>query len=202
MGRGLRRGLVVLALSTVTALVVGVPLGLKLQRQLTLPVLLEAPHFTLTDARGLRFDSDKQLLGKVWVGNFIFTRCPSICPTFTAKMQRIQAASDSRVQLVSFTVDPEFDTPEVLAAYAQKHRADPLRWHFLTGTYAALTQVVVDGLKVPMDKVGGDLKSVGHGSRFVLVDGRGQVRGFYGFDDPDAVEAVVRDTQLLLKETP
>jgi protein SCO1 len=202
MGRGTRRALVVLTLSTVTAVVVGIPLGLKLQRQLTLPVLLEAPHFTLTDARGLRFSSDKQLLGKVWVGNFIFTRCPSICPTFTAKMQRIQAASDSRVQLVSFTVDPDFDTPEVLAAYAQKHRADPLRWHFLTGTYEALTQVVVDGLKVPMDKVGGDLKSVGHGSRFVLVDPRGQVRGFYGFDDPDAVESVVRDTQRLLEETP
>lgn len=198
----MRRGLVVLALATVTALVVGVPLGLKLQRQLTLPVLLAAPPFTLTDARGLRFDSDRKLLGKVWVGNFIFTRCPSICPTFTAKMQRIQAVSDPRVQLVSFTVDPEFDTPEVLATYAKKYRADPLRWHFLTGTYEALTQVVVDGLKVPMDKVGSDLKSVGHGSRFVLVDARGQVRGFYGFDDPDAVEAVVRDTQLLLKETP
>lgn len=202
MSPGLRRALVLLAASTGVVLAVGLPLRLALRREPALPVLLQTRPFALTDARGLPFDSEEQLKGKVWVANFIFTRCPSICPTFTAKMQRIQAASDPRVRLVSFSVDPEYDAPPVLAAYAQKHRADPLRWHFLTGSFEALTAVVVDNLKVPMDKVGGDLKSVGHGSRFVLVDGRGQVRGFYGFDDPDAVEAVVQDAQRLLKETP
>ena len=89
--------------------------------------------------------------------------------------------------------------PEKLLAYAQSHRVSPRMWSFLTGTREELKRVVVDGLKVHMDKSGDDddLMSIGHGSHFVLVDALGRIRGYYQFNDPGAIDAVLRDAGLL-----
>lgn len=167
-----------------------------------LPVLGQVPAFELTDARGQPFGS-AQLDGKVWVANFVFTRCPTICPAFTAKMGSIFKRSSQlgdEAQLVSFTVDPEFDTPEVLAEYAKNARAGA-RWHFLTGTREALTKVVVDGMMMPMEKgADGDLMSIGHGSYFVLVDRHRKIRGLYRFHDDEAVEQVLADLPRVAAE--
>jgi protein SCO1/2 len=161
-----------------------------------LPVLGTVPTFELTSQTGKAWSS-KSLDGRVWVANFVFTRCPTICPAFTAKMARIQKKTADEVSLVSFSVDPEFDTPAKLAEYATKYEATP-RWTFLTGERPAIEAVVVKGMMQPMVKGDGSLMSIGHGSYFVLIDGKQQIRGFYRFNDEDSVQQEVRDAAALV----
>src|SRR6266481_7297210 len=99
-----------------------------------LPVLGQIPGFELTDETGQPFDR-KALDGKVWVADFIFTTCTGPCPRMSSLMRQVQQASGAipGVQLVSFTVDPEHDTPAALALYAARYHAQSERWHFLTG---------------------------------------------------------------------
>ena len=166
-----------------------------------LPVLSSVPAFSFVDQSGAPLGS-AQLSGKIWVANFIFTRCPNICPKFTAKMGTLQDRSKEQLPeltLVSFTVDPENDTPEVLTAYGQKFRADFSRWHFLRGDRPELERVIRDGMLQPMDRGDGqDLNTVVHGSYFALIDEKLQVRGVYRFSEPGAVDDVIRDAKLLL----
>jgi protein SCO1 len=166
-----------------------------------LPVLSTVPAFAFVNQSGAAFDS-KSLEGSVWVANFIFTRCPNICPKFTAKMGSLQdksGASIPELKLVSFTVDPEHDTPEVLAAYGVKHKADFTRWTFARGERKELEKVVRDGMLQPMDPGDGvDLNSVVHGSYFALVDAQLRVRGVYRFSEPGSVDEVIRDAKVLL----
>lgn len=165
-----------------------------------LPVLSSVPGFDFTNQHGAPFGS-KSLEGQVWVANFIFTRCPTICPTFTAKMAAIQKHGPPGLQLVSMTVDPEYDTPERLLAYGAKYEATE-RWSFLTGERAALNTVIVEGMLQPMDAPldPSNLASLVHGSYFVLVDKHLKVRGFYQFNEPASVEQVQRDAATLLAE--
>ena len=108
------------------------------------------PAFTLTDQLG-RSVSNRDLLGAPWVANFVFTRCPTVCPLLTAKFKALQAkVALPDVQYVSFSVDPQHDTPEVLAAYAEKYGADPAHWRFLTGPLADVERTIVKGFKVHM----------------------------------------------------
>lgn len=166
-----------------------------------LPVLSTVPAFSFVDQSGAAFSSDS-LKGQVWVANFIFTRCPNICPKFTAKMGTLQDRSAAQLPalgLVSFTVDPEHDTPEVLAAYGEKHHADFKRWRFLRGERPELERVIRNGMLQPMDQGDGkDLNTVVHGSYFALVDAQLQVRGVYRFSEPGSVDEVLRDAKLLL----
>jgi protein SCO1/2 len=167
-----------------------------------LPVLASIPAFRLTDQAGRPFGTT-ELEGKAWVASFIFTRCATICPAITAKMARIQDRTrnlGAAFHLVSFSVDPEFDTPERLAAYARAHRASPRLWSFLTGPDAEVKQAVVSGLKIAVGREKSDdgrLDGIFHGSHLVLVDQRGRVRRYYDSDDRDVVEQVVRDAGLL-----
>lgn len=180
-----------------------VPIARTVQIRLppALPVLAKVPAFHLTDQYGKPFDSDF-LRGKIWVANFIFTRCPTICPLFTDKMYKVQHRGrglGEAFHLVSFSVDPEFDTPQTLLEYAQHHKVSPRLWTFLTGTREQLTDIVANGLKVQMTKEGpdDDLMSIGHGGHFVLVDGKMQVRGYYDSSAPEAVDSILRDAGLL-----
>ncbi len=167
------------------------------------PVLATLPRFELTDQSGRPFGT-KDLQGRVWVASFIFTRCDTICPAITAKMARIQSRTrqlEPAFHLVSFSVDPEYDTPGRLAEYARLHRASPRIWTFLTGPDSAVKETVVNGLKMSMGKEKSDdgrFEGIFHGSHLVLVDGKGQVRGYYDSDDEKVVDRVVRDVGLLL----
>jgi protein SCO1/2 len=167
-----------------------------------LPVLSQVPPFDFVSQEGTPFSS-KSLEGQLWVANFIFTRCPNICPKFTAKMGSLQdktAGELGELKLVSFTVDPEHDTPEVLKAYGEKHRADFKRWTFVRGERSELEKVVREGMMQPMDPGDGkDLNTVVHGSYFALVDRQLRVRGVYRFTEPGAVEEVMRDAKVLLQ---
>src|SRR3954467_2164062 len=103
-----------------------------------LPVLATLPSFKLVDQDGKPF-TDEQLRGRPWVGCFVFTHCASACPMMFAKMASLQkAVGDADVKLVSFTVDPERDTPEVLKAKGAELGAEPGRWFLLTGEKDAI----------------------------------------------------------------
>ena len=167
------------------------------------PVLATLPPFRLTDQTGAPFGS-AELEGKVWVASFIFTRCTTVCPAITAEMARVQDRTrnlEPAFRLVSFSMDPSFDTPERLAAYARAHRASPRLWTFLTGPEEAVRDAVVKGLKETMGReapADGNAQGILHGTHLVLVDARGRVRGYYASDAPDAVDRVVRDAALLV----
>lgn len=145
----------------------------------------QVPAFSLLDQKG-RTVTDRELRGMPWVANFVFTRCPSVCPMLTAKFKALQDKLDpnDEVAFVSFSVDPEHDTPDVLAAYADKFGADPARWRFLTGPMATIEKTVVKGFKMHIGdpephKEDPSLIDIMHGEHFVLVDRDGIIRGYY-----------------------
>jgi protein SCO1/2 len=160
------------------------------------------PPFEHVDHRGARFGSD-QLEGRPWVASFFFTSCPTLCPKLTEQLVALEArldAEESPVRMVTFTVDPETDTPEVLARHAREVGAGP-RWTFLTGEPAALERTIVDGFKLPMgapEAATGPAATmaIAHAVRFVLVDGERGVRGLYDAD-AEGIEALVRDAGRL-----
>jgi len=146
-----------------------------------LPPGFAAPAFDLVDQQGRPFSSD-QLKGKVWTAMLFFSRCGGVCPSMTRRISELQAAvGDDRVHFVSFTVDPENDTPETLAAYAAEFKADPQRWHLLTGTPQQM-HAVAAGFKLPFDR------PADHSSKVLLIDGTGRVQGLYG-TSPEGTEA-------------
>jgi protein SCO1/2 len=175
------------------------------------PVLGHVPAFSLLDQNGARFEPGA-LAGKVWVTDFVFTHCESSCPRLTARMRELQTrlADEGKkrgrpvdVRLVSFSVDPENDTPPVLAAYAAKAKADTSTWSFVTGPSKDVENTIVLGFKMSAVKVeneAGD-SEVLHGNWFVLVDRTGDIRGYYPTEQQPEFEAMVADVLRLERET-
>lgn len=158
------------------------------------------PAFELTNQKGEKFGS-AQLDGKIWVADFIFTSCPGPCPMISSRMSELQKPlAKTDVHLVSFTVDPEKDTPEVLRMYADKLNARPERWDFLTGTKSAIYDLSVRGFKLGVDEA--EPGNPVHSTRMVLVDRHRQIRGYYDALAADAVTKVVADAKHLLREQP
>jgi len=146
----------------------------------TLPVLYPAPEFSLTDQQG-RPTTSAELAGKVVVADFVFTTCTEVCPLLSGTMSQVQAGLKqagllgNKAVLLSFSVDPEQDTPAALAEYAERFGADPNGWRFLTGDRAQIEALLTTGYKVgaPPRTPG---REIVHTTRFVVVDPRGQVR--------------------------
>ena len=162
-----------------------------------LPTYADVPPFTLTAQDGREFRSSEALTGKVWVADFFFTTCNGPCPRMSAQMKKIQQATEATpdVELVSFTVDPAHDTPEVLAAYAHRFRANPARWHFLTGSPAALQALSKDTFQL------GDIGvKLDHSTRFLLIDRKGRLRGYYDTTDATTIPQLTQDIAKLRKE--
>ena len=161
------------------------------------------PMFSFTDQDGNKL-SRQDLTGSVWVCNFIFTRCPGPCPMMTSRMVELQhaldRAKDDRVRLVTVTVDPEFDTPEVLKDYAQKVKADTKRWSFLTGNREEIEEFVVKGMLQPLAEEPDGLPA--HSTRFVIVDPNGKIRSFRDGENPEAVANLLTDIGALMREFP
>ena len=161
----------------------------------------EVPAFTLTDQAG-RTVTLADLKGKMWVANFIFTRCKGPCPLSTLRMAELNkglAKARKDVQLISFTVDPDYDTPSVLADYAKQSGADPAYWQFLTGPNTAIKDIVVKGLLQPLAKEPDGTPA--HSTRFVIVDANGWLRGYQDSADPEAVQKLMIDLGDLLRES-
>jgi protein SCO1 len=166
-----------------------------------LPSYGTVPSFELTNQDAQPFGS-QQLSGKIWIADFIFTTCPGPCPIISTRMSELQKPlGESDVHLVSFSVDPEKDTPDVLRVYADKLRKEPLRWDFLTGPIAAITSLSRDGFKLALADGEPESGPV-HSTRFVLVDRRGTIRGYYDALAADGVTKLLADTNHLLREQP
>ena len=156
----------------------------------------QLPDFSLTDQHG-RPLALTDLRGKVWVADFIFTSCATICPPMTDEMVRLQEEfATGDVYFVSFSVDPERDTPAVLSRYADRYGADDSRWSFLTGEKAAIYQLAHDGFSLAAGYQGGEIL---HSTRFALVDQQGKVRGYYESRSKANLQQLRRDIRTLLK---
>ncbi len=167
------------------------------------PVLRQLPDWRLVDQDGEVFGS-AELAGEVYVASFVFTRCATVCPRLTAEVSRLgrryREEGVEGVRLVSFSVDPEHDTPERLRDYAGSRGLDLERWSLVTGNEQELRSVVVDGFALPMGEridLAGGLVDVAHAARLVLVDGAGGVRGYYGSDAVGLDEVFHRTRQIL-----
>lgn len=179
------------------------PLGRTLAQEVPKPpqLALELPAFELTNQRGEKF-SLADLRGKIWVADFVFLSCPTVCPKLTKRMFEIQHRTRNlgdAFHLVTFTVDPENDTPDRLAEYAYANRASPGRWTFLTGSLETIEKTVVKGFKMAMGKeeTSPGLFSIFHGERLVLVDQQGRIRGYYEATD-EGIAHLMRDIGLLV----
>ena len=172
-----------------------------------LPVLVTLPPFQLTDQSGSAFGS-QQLRGKVWIASFIFSRCAGPCPMITSQMAQLQTQLSPHpawddIRLVSISVDPEHDTPFVLAQYAKLAHADPAHWRFLTGNRPDVWHLVQSGFKLPVDQAeADDPMPIVHSQKFVLVDRVGHIRGFYDGLETDGQHQLLADLERLLKHPP
>lgn len=155
-----------------------------------LEVFGSVPDFTLTAQTGQAF-SGASLRGHVWVADFIFTTCNGPCPRMTSQMRQVQDASPT-IKLVSFTVDPEHDTPPVLAEYARRQHADPARWTFLTGPRDTLHHLCFDAFH--LGNVSGALD---HSTRFVLIDRELQIRAYYDTSEASSIRTLIEDIKTL-----
>jgi protein SCO1 len=161
-----------------------------------LPSFGLVPDFTLTDQTDHAFISANTLRGKVWIADFIFTNCAGPCPRMSAQMRQVDTALKSQdVKFISLTVDPARDTPAVLAQYSQRYQAEPGRWFFLTGAQADLHNLARNVFM--LGDVNGDLQ---HSTRFVLIDKKSRVRGYYLTSDEDAIPKIIADAKQVSKE--
>jgi cytochrome oxidase Cu insertion factor (SCO1/SenC/PrrC family) len=161
------------------------------------------PDFSLVNRDGRQVGLS-DLEGSPWVAKFIFTRCGISCPRMTAIMVRLGEAlpEETRVHRVSVSVDPEHDTPEVLQAYAESFGVEDDRWLFLTGEREAIYPLMIEGFKLGVDaspppEMASAEEPILHSTRLVLVDGRGEIRGYYdGFHSQD-FERLLRDLAMV-----
>lgn len=186
-----------------------------------LRVHIVAPKFWLTDQQGRPLSSD-DLRGSVWIADFVFTSCAGPCPLMSQRMSELQAAlaDEENVRFVSFSVDPERDTPEVLREYAARYDAGP-RWTFLTGDRDAIYDVCLNGFKLAV----ADQRGIGtpqdaaaaatapavpreqfdhmiiHSTNFALVDHTGMIRGYFNSLEPDRIDALLRAAHALARDT-
>jgi cytochrome oxidase Cu insertion factor (SCO1/SenC/PrrC family) len=156
------------------------------------------PDFSLTESSGRTLTRD-DLRGKVWVADFIFTRCAGTCPSMTGRMRQMQDTLPSEINLISFTVDPDRDTPQVLAEYAKHYGAEGQRWLFVTGKKDELFKLSIEGFKLGVTDTGGtEIEPIMHSTRFVLVDKEGQIRGYYGNTEVEELKRLTEDAKRLL----
>ncbi len=158
------------------------------------------PEFDLIERSGQPLRR-ADLAGKVWVADFFYSTCPGPCPMLSSRLSEIHKAigHEPDVRLLSISVDPEKDTPEVLRAYADNFQASD-RWLFATGDKAHIYALARQGFKVPLMDAPAEGGLITHSTRLILVDQTGTVRGFYEGVEESSVGALVRDIGRLLQE--
>ncbi len=161
-----------------------------------LPKYDRVPAFSMTDADGHAFKS-AELLGTVWVADFIYTNCPAECPLMSYKMRSLekQLPAGADLKLVSISVDPERDTPAVLKEFAGHYGAPNKDWIFLTGTPETIHQIAFTTFHV-----GDIIGKMQHSTKFVLVDKQGFIRGYYSSFDQQSMSDLLRDLKALSKD--
>ena len=163
----------------------------------------QVPAFALKDQTGAVLDQT-WLAGHVTIVDFVFTRCDTICPVLSMKMAHLDERTKdlADVRLLSFSVDPAYDTPAVLAEYATHYGADPARWRFVTGEYDNVKTLVEGALMTAMDPAGtteSGAPDIRHGGHFLLVDRDLHIRGVYDSSEEARLDALVRDARRLAR---
>jgi len=160
------------------------------------------PSFQLINQDGQPFGSSN-LAGKIWIADFIYSTCPGPCPMISSRMSEMQKPLEKTdVHFISFTVDPDKDTPAQLHEYANRLQAQPGRWDFLTGPKSEIYNLSQNGFKLAAaDRSSSNTEPL-HSTRMILVDRRGQIRGYYDATTADAITKLLADTNHLLKEQP
>jgi len=162
-----------------------------------LPDLGPAPAIALVSEDGRQWSS-ASIDGKIWVADFFLTSCQGACPVMMRHMWGVQEyfKANDRVRFVSISVDPDTDTPGVIAEYAKSYSADTTRWRFLTGPIEDIHRLASEqGFKVGVPE-----NPMQHSRRFILVDARGRIRGYYEGMDETLVRECIADIERLLKE--
>ncbi len=158
---------------------------------------INVPDFALTNQKEQTVELP-DLKGKIWIADFIFTHCPTICPIMTEEMAKLQSEfSADPVYFVSFTVDPERDTPDVLMRYAVQYGADQERWYFLTGDKEQIYKLANKGFKLAAADHGGGFP---HSSRFALVTSDGYIHDYYDSRSKPMMNNLRKDVKALLKK--
>ena len=170
-----------------------------------LPVLAHVPPFELVNRDGRTVSLD-DLSGTPWIANFIFTRCGGACPRMTERMRHLGSTLGRLgvVRRVSFSVDPTYDTPEVMAAYAATYSISDPGWYFLTGDREPIYELIRDGFLLAVDsepppEIVRAEEPIVHSSRFVLVDAAGAIRGYYESTEPGKLDELLRDVETLVR---
>ena len=165
-----------------------------------LPKHWNAPDFALTERTG-RTVKLADFAGKVWVADFFYTTCPGPCPMMSSRLSKVQETlgTEPGLRLVSISIDPEKDTPDVLKLYAEKFQATD-RWLFLTGPKADIYTLARDGFKLPIAEPETPGGQIIHSTRLILIDQAGTLRGFYEATTDAGVNDLIRDIRKLLQE--
>ena len=162
-------------------------------------------NFSFTNQDGITI-TEKEIENKVFVAEYFFSTCKSICPIMNQQMQRIQKTykGNKSVKILSFTVDPETDNSETLKTYAVQHGYQKGQWHFLTGTKSSLYSLARKSFFVLKPAEATNLGDAGsdfiHTNNFVLVDKKKRIRGYYDGTNPDEITELIQDIELLLNE--
>ena len=194
--------LVILVAAVVPAIVV--PTLMCRPADPTLDDLGAVGSFALIDERNQPF-TDAALRGHVTLVSFLFTRCDTICPVTTLKMERLQERTfdaSAAIKLASFSVDPAYDTPALLAEYAERYHADPARWRFVTGPPEAMRKLVEGPMMNSMANEGvtaSGAPAISHSGYFLLVDRNGHIRGAYDSGDIKRLDEMIRDARYLAR---
>jgi len=203
--RGKRVLLVMLAIVVLGAIpAVVVPIMWTRGKAPKLEDLSTIPAFSLVDERGQPF-TEEALRHHPTIVSFIFTRCDTVCPVTSMKMSKIQektADVGQKIKLLSISVDPTYDTPARLTAFAAKYKADPERWRFVTGPADAV-QALVEGpfltsIQTEAPRPDG-IPNIAHGGYFMLVDGNLHLRGMYSSSDVHELDKLILDARYLAR---
>ncbi|MCR6107367.1 SCO family protein [Salipaludibacillus agaradhaerens] len=147
--------------------------------------------------------TNESLEGEWWLTKTIFTRCPTVCMVMTPNMAELQQALEEEevdVRIVSFTVDPEFDTPERLKDYGEAYGANFETWDFLTGyTFEDINTLTLDSLKAPLQKIP-EQNDIMHPTRFYLVNPDGQIVRMYSGESSFDLDVTVDDIKSVVNQ--
>jgi len=174
-----------------------------------LPVMGAVPEFTLVDQTASAFGT-ADLRGRPWIASFVYSTCPGPCPLTVKRLGELKRrlSDDPRIMIVSITVDPQGDTPDVLSVYGRTHAIDPQRWRLLTGEYEQVVALIRNGFFLPIapsDEVDPELVAtqgrVTHSTKLVLVDADLRIRGYYDSDDADDLKLLAAHALRLLEQS-
>lgn len=158
-------------------------------------------YFSFYDEDSNRVTS-KDLKGKIWIADFFFTTCSTICPRMTSQMKRLNSMTEDiseHLQFISFSINPNYDVPSQLKRYKTHHGIKAKNWIFLTGDEKETHRIGIEEFRIfaGQDELSED--GYAHSEAFTLVDKGGYVRGVYNIQDPSQVDQMNKDIRKLLE---